>query len=144
MLITIGVILITILGILSIICANKKDQEWLFWTRLITTSAGVVVSFICILACAYEHNPAHTFKTLNNLQHKRAGLIMRYEACNQSDDLVIISEIEVFNAEIENSKYDLNNPWVNWFVSPAYREIETIDMSELDRKSIEIKIKENN
>lgn len=143
MLIIISVILTTILGILSI-CANKKDWEWLFWTGLITTSVGVVVSLICGSACVIEHIPAHTIKTLNSLQHKRAGLIMRYEACNQSDDLVIISEIEDFNAEIENSKYDLNNPWVNWFISPAYGEIETIDMSELDRKPIEIEIEENN
>lgn len=144
MIITISVILVTILGILSIICADKKDWEWLFWIGVITTIAGTVISLVCVLACVGEHIPAHTIKTLNNLQHKRAGLIMRYEACNQSDDLVIISEIEDFNAEIENSKYDLNSPWFNWFISPAYGEIETIDISELDRKPIEIKIEENN
>lgn len=142
MLITISVILITILGILSIICANEKNWEWLFWTGVITTIAGAIFSLACILACVGEHIPVHTIKTLNNLQHKRAGLIMRYEACNQSDDLVIISEIEDFNAEIENSKYDLNNPWTNWFVSPAYNEIEIINMNELNREPIEIEIKE--
>lgn len=143
MIITIGVILVTILGILSIICADKKDWEWLFWTGTITTIVGTIVSLICIIVCVGEHIPAHTVKTLNNLQHKRAGLIMRYESCNQNDDLVIISEIEDFNAEIENCKYDLNNPWNNWFVSPAYNEIETIDIDKLDRKPIEIEIKEN-
>ena len=144
MIITIGVILAAIFGILSLICAEKKNWDWLFWTGLIPAIVGAIFSIICIIVCIIVHIPTHTVKTLNVLQHKRAGLIMRYEACNQSDDLVIISEIEDFNAEIENSKYDLNGPWTNWFISPAYGEIETIDIRELDRKPIEIEIEENN
>ena len=135
-------ILVVILGIIGIYLFDK--WELVGWIGLTLTAVGGLILVIAIAIIIGGHLPSYMRKTLNNFQHQRVALIDRYESCNQADDLVIISEIEDFNAKIENGKYDLNNPWTSWLVSPVFNEIETIDRDTLNRKPLEIEVKENN
>lgn len=142
MILTFIFISVLIIGIIFAVLSEKKNSDGFGFIALFGIAGGVVFTFLALFAIICEHTPAKLYTTKNEFLHRRAALIARYENCNQMDDLAVITEIEEFNAEIENGRYLLNNPWVNWFTSPVYNEIEVVDREELNRKPIEIEVKE--
>lgn len=105
---------------------------------LLFSSTGICISLLLI--CLFLNLPRSKAKLYNELSQQRAALVTRLETYNQIDDTILFSEIAEFNTRIQNEKYDLNSPWVNWYTSPVYNEIEIINYEDYLRTPVQIEV----
>lgn len=71
---------------------------------------------------------------------EKSLIIYKIEHNEYETDVEMITEINEFNEDVEKAKKRLKNPWINWYTSRHYKDIDainyTIDFEIKDKKGV--------
>lgn len=104
------------------------------------TNVEIIASLLC-MCMVVAAVILWTSRAMPNLQKEKIEAereIIVYQMENQEDlfqqsrisvDELLYTQIKEFNDKVRSKQYCRHNPWLNWFVSPFWDEIELIDYS---------------
>lgn len=112
---------------------ERKDFAATWTERSITIGVFFAVIALVIII---TRSPMIVAQDRVGLQEKYMSLTIRIKEQAYQDnfdmfDQQIFEEVQTWNTEVQRKHLSLNNPWVNWFVSPAYAEFEAIDYNTI-------------
>lgn len=85
-----------------------------------------------------HHLPAERDKILA----EKSLIIYKAQNGEYKDNGDMISAIDEFNDDVASKKKALENPWINWFVSRHYKDIDPINYT-IDLEGVEYKNNKN-
>lgn len=104
------------------------------------TNAEIVASLLCVfmVIAAAILLASRTMPDLQKEKIEAERDIIVYQMGHQETflsssrigvDELLYTQIKEFNDKVRSKQYCRHNPWLNWFVSPFWDEIELIDYS---------------
>lgn len=140
---------ICVLGLVILVkfLDERFDERHPHWTKLIAVMFAVnsVVSCICLVIVGVTHIPYVHKHDVMEIESRRTTLVLRLEVMNSTDDASLISDIVQFNTDREIALMKLDSEWVGWlhYYDIGYRNVDEIDISQIERKATEIEILED-
>lgn len=137
-------IALVIAGVVLCLLANVAD---IFYVEDIPDIIGVCLISICgfsLLVCSIftivrnskvskEHKTIEIQETIESINETRKTL--EYKISSESYTVLEINEynnnVKEYKTEIKQANLILNNPWINWFENPAYKEFNGNEVSYL-------------
>ena len=131
MLITIFTVILLILGLVGTVIAIDRDKEVLGGATAVLfglSGLALVIMIIAIL-CSNVNVPGQVAR----LESERAAIIYQVENKTYLNDNnlgtnELFTQIGTFNGKVLGGRASKSNPWVRWFYSPAYYQVESIDL----------------
>lgn len=121
-----------VIAVVIFLCSNKYTE--------LHSNAEIVASLLCVfmVVAAVILWAARAMPNIQKEKIEAEREIIVYQMENREDlfqqsrirvDELLYTQIKEFNDKVRLKQYCRHNPWLNWFVSPFWDEIELIDYS---------------
>ena len=123
-------VIILLITVLLFICHHvvnrkyvKSNKVVLMDMSMLSFAIGIFFSAVLLAMLCYS------FEIKCTSSSKKDALIEEYnDLTNNKDEMILREKIIEYNMDVKMNKENLKNPWISMFISPAYRDVEIIEI----------------
>lgn len=121
------ILLVTVMLFVCHYVVNRKYEKThkiaLMDVSMLSFAIGILFSAILLAMLCYS------FEIKCTSNSKKDALIEEYnDLINNKDEILLREKIIEYNMDVKMNKENLDNPWISMFISPAYRDVEIIEI----------------